>query len=82
MIIDLVPKGVITFRRFALPTVWIPNWIESQTPLCKIHMAKNTTIEDMHGLLQVDFANMFIVSKLIYYRILRLENFQGWWCYE
>ncbi len=59
-----MPKGVITFRRFALPNNWIPNWIESQTSLCKIHMKMNTTIEDMHGLLQVDFANMFIVSKI------------------
>ncbi len=42
----------------------IPNWIESQTSLCKIHMQMNATIEDMHGLLQVDFANMFIVSIL------------------
>jgi hypothetical protein len=27
-------------------------------------MQMNATIEDMHGLLQVDFANMFIVSIL------------------
>jgi hypothetical protein len=59
----LVPKGVITFRRFALPNNLIPNWIESQTSLCKIHMKMNATIEDMHGFLQIDFANMFIVSK-------------------
>jgi hypothetical protein len=58
-----VPKGVITFRRFALPAGWIPEWIESQAPLCKCHMKMNTTIEEMHGLLQVDFANAFIVSQ-------------------
>ncbi|CAF3718551.1 unnamed protein product [Rotaria sp. Silwood1] len=55
-----MPKGVLTFRRFALPDAWIPKWIESQKPLCKIHLRKDTTIEDMHGLLQVDFANEFI----------------------
>ncbi|CAF2801247.1 unnamed protein product [Rotaria sp. Silwood2] len=53
-------KGVLTFRRFALPAVWKPNWIESHAPLCKIHLRKDTTIEDMYGLLQVDFANEFI----------------------
>ncbi|CAF5110588.1 unnamed protein product [Rotaria sp. Silwood1] len=59
-----MPKGVLTFRRFALPDAWIPKWIESQKPLCKIHLRKDTTIEDMHGLLQVDFANEFIVRSL------------------
>jgi poly(ADP-ribose) glycohydrolase len=58
-----VPKGVITFRRIALAQQMIPNWIQSTKPLCKIHLVKNSTIEDMHGLLQVDFANMYIVSK-------------------
>jgi hypothetical protein len=57
-----VPKGVITFRRFALPDDWRPKWIESQAPLCKLHIETNSTIEEMHGLLQVDFANEFIVS--------------------
>lgn len=60
---NLVPKGVITFQRFALPNHMIPNWMVSQATPCKIHMVQNATIEDMHGLLQVDFANMFIVSK-------------------
>ncbi|CAF1052395.1 unnamed protein product [Rotaria sordida] len=59
-IIEDMPKGVLTFRRFALPDIWKPKWIESQAPLCKIHLRKNTTIEDMRGLLQVDFANEFI----------------------
>ncbi|CAF3951937.1 unnamed protein product [Rotaria sordida] len=47
-----MPKGVLTFRRFALPNEWIPKWTGSQTPLCKIHMRKDQTIEDMHGFLQ------------------------------
>jgi len=29
-------------------------------PLCKIHITKNKTIEDINGLLQVDFANKYI----------------------
>ena len=62
----LVPKGVITYRRFGLTANLVPNWSTSQKSLCKIHLVKNSTIEDMHGLLQVDFANMFVVSKMIY----------------
>ena len=57
-----MPKGVITFQRFALPDDWRPNWLKSQAPLCKCHLKMNTTIEEMYGLLQVDFANEFIVS--------------------
>ncbi len=71
-----MPKGVITFRRFALPAARRPNWIQSQAPLCKCHMRMNTTIEEMHGLLQVDFANEFIVSqeKEILFINLSIEN--------
>ena len=57
-----MPKGVLTLRRFALHDQWRPNWTESQTPMCSIHLNANTTIEDMTGLLQIDFANEFIVS--------------------
>ena len=56
-------KGVITFRRFALPGDWIPNWMESKTTLCKLHIPVDKTIEDMHGLLQVEFANAYILSQ-------------------
>lgn len=56
-----MPKGILTFHRFALPDDMRPKWDQSQTPLCKIHMAQQTTIEEMHGFLQVDFANEYIV---------------------
>lgn len=62
-IFSSVPKGVLTFQRFALPDNCQPKWLESQTPLCPLHIAQSSTIEDMHGLLQVDFANAFIVSN-------------------
>ncbi|CAF1192584.1 unnamed protein product [Adineta ricciae] len=58
-----MPKGVLTLRRFTLPDQWRPNWTESQTPMCSLHVNKNTTIEDMAGLLQIDFANEFILCK-------------------
>ena len=49
----LVPNGVITFRRYQLPESCIPKWSESNEPLCKIHITKNKTIEDIDGFLQV-----------------------------
>ncbi|CAF1629844.1 unnamed protein product [Rotaria magnacalcarata] len=55
-----MPKGVFSFRRFSLPDEWIPKWKESQAPLCKIHIRTDRSIEEMHGLLQVDFANEYI----------------------
>lgn len=48
-----MPNGVISFRRYQLPESCLPKWTESKEPLCKIHITKNKTIEDMDGLLQV-----------------------------
>jgi len=50
----LAPNGVISFRRYQLPDSCLPKWTESKEPLCKIHITKNKTIEDMDGLLQVN----------------------------
>ena len=78
-----MPKGVLTFRRFALPDDWKPNWIESQVSLCKLHIEMTTTIEEMHGLLQVDFANEFIVSRkeALLFNLTTKKLYTGWWCY-
>ncbi|CAF0733922.1 unnamed protein product [Adineta steineri] len=59
-ITEKMPNGVISFRRYQLPESCVPKWTESTEPLCKIHVTKNKTIEDMDGLLQVDFANKYI----------------------
>lgn len=40
-----------------------PDWFASDTALCDVHIDFRGIIEDMQGLLQVDFANMYIVSK-------------------
>lgn len=50
---NVVPTGVLTYRRYQLPESCLPKWNESNEPLCKIHVSKNKTIEDMDGLLQV-----------------------------
>ncbi|CAF1063214.1 unnamed protein product [Rotaria sordida] len=59
-ITEKMPNGVISFRRYQLPDSCIPKWSESNEPLCKIHITKNKAIEDIVGLLQVDFANKYI----------------------
>ncbi|UJR36597.1 hypothetical protein I4U23_029317 [Adineta vaga] len=59
-ITEKIPIGVLSFRRYQLPESCVPKWTESKEPLCKIHITKNKTIEDMDGLLQVDFANKYI----------------------
>ena len=40
-----------------------PDWFASDTELCDVHFDSRGIIEDMQGLLQVDFANMYIVSE-------------------
>jgi hypothetical protein len=55
-----VPNGVLSFRRYQLPNSCLPKWTESNEPLCKIHITKNKTIEDIDGLLQV---NIFIFLR-------------------
>ncbi|CAF2003229.1 unnamed protein product [Rotaria magnacalcarata] len=59
-ITEKMPNGVITFRRYQLPESCVPKWTESKEPLCEIHITKNKSIEDVTGLLQVDFANKYI----------------------
>ena len=61
-VLFLVPNGVITFRRYQLPSSCVPKWSESQEPLCKIHITKNKTIEDIDGLLQV---NILIIHMIL-----------------
>ena len=46
-LLNLVPAGVISFRRYQLPEGCLPKWAESKEPLCKFHITKNKTIEDI-----------------------------------
>jgi hypothetical protein len=57
-----VPNGVITFRRYALSTHSWPKWSDSKNELCPMHLTTNKKIEDISCVLQVDFANKYIVS--------------------
>ncbi|CAF4500437.1 unnamed protein product, partial [Didymodactylos carnosus] len=55
-----VPDGLITFRRFCLPSSSIPAWSRSTARIAHITVTDNQKIEDMKNYLQVDFANKFI----------------------
>ncbi|XP_070783316.1 poly(ADP-ribose) glycohydrolase-like [Enoplosus armatus] len=53
------PTGLVTFTRKRLDKPL--NWKSSQTPLTKLHITCEGTIEDDgYGMLQVDFANQFV----------------------
>ncbi|KAK2824333.1 hypothetical protein Q5P01_021508 [Channa striata] len=53
------PKGLVTFTRQTLNNP--PNWESSQTQLTSLHITCEGKIEeDGYGMLQVDFANMFV----------------------
>lgn len=53
------PTGLVTFTRKTLDKP--PHWKSSQTPLTKLHITCEGTIEDDGcGMLQVDFANQFV----------------------
>uniref|UniRef100_A0A3Q0QTR6 poly(ADP-ribose) glycohydrolase n=1 Tax=Amphilophus citrinellus TaxID=61819 RepID=A0A3Q0QTR6_AMPCI len=59
-----MPTGLVTFTRKRLDKP--PNWKSSQTPLTKLHITCEGTIEDDgYGMLQVDFANRFVGGGVI-----------------
>ena len=53
LMINLVPNGVITFRRFVLPKEEYPDWSHSNAPLSKVHLTTEKRIEDINCALQV-----------------------------
>ena len=58
----LVPNGAITIRRRLLPKSAWPEWWKSNNGLVPMHLTISTKIEDIDNVLQVDFANKYIVS--------------------
>ena len=58
-----MPNGVISFRRYILPKTAYPNWSTSNTKLSQMHLTIDKKIEDIEGVLHVDFANEYIVSR-------------------
>ncbi|CAF2523897.1 unnamed protein product [Rotaria sp. Silwood2] len=57
---DKMPNGVITIQRFALTRNHFPLWPDLKTRLCDLHLTTGKKIEDINGVLQVDFANKYI----------------------
>jgi hypothetical protein len=56
---NLVPNGVITIRRFALPTDLYPSWPDLTTGLCDLHLTTGKKIEDIDSVLQVNRTSCF-----------------------
>ncbi|XP_059051437.1 uncharacterized protein LOC131846206 [Achroia grisella] len=58
---EKVPVGVMTFSRRAVPRDQLPDWAASTRTLAvPLHIDSATTIEDSHGLIQLDFANKYL----------------------
>ncbi|XP_045485572.1 poly(ADP-ribose) glycohydrolase isoform X1 [Pieris rapae] len=57
-----VPTGVITFSRRSVPPNHCPDWENSSVSLATlpVHIDSEVIIEDLPGLIQVDFANKFL----------------------
>ncbi|XP_060551967.1 poly(ADP-ribose) glycohydrolase-like isoform X2 [Ruditapes philippinarum] len=56
-----MPCGTVTFTRQCIPQDKMPNWENDDTPLRGLHVSSEGTIEDDGlGLLQADFANMYL----------------------
>ena len=51
---NLVPNGVISFRRYMLPDNSRPNWSHSKSTLSHIHLTSREKIENINHVLQVN----------------------------
>jgi len=49
----LVPTGVITIQRVALPPLLIPEWSHSKKGFCDLHLTTGKRIEEIYNVLQV-----------------------------
>ncbi|XP_069356377.1 poly(ADP-ribose) glycohydrolase isoform X1 [Maniola hyperantus] len=70
-----VPVGVVTFSRRSVPPKALPDWQSSAKPLAElpVHVDPQSTIEDAHGLIQVDFANKFLGGGVLGYGSVQEE---------
>ncbi|CAF2384525.1 unnamed protein product [Rotaria sp. Silwood2] len=62
---EKMPNGVITIQRIAFPEHVSPQWSDLNTDLCDLHLTTDKKIEDINGVLQIDFANKYIVSGVL-----------------
>eukprot|EP00667_Euglena_gracilis_P011258 EG_transcript_11481 len=55
------PKGTVTITRRALhPVLTLNEWLAAPVPLSKVTVHLDGGIEDAHGMLEADFANMYL----------------------
>lgn len=60
----LVPNGVISFRRNALPHTQYPNWSNSKAELSQMHLTTDNKIEDVKNVLQVNTMILFDMQTI------------------
>jgi hypothetical protein len=52
-LLNAVPNGMITFRRYAVPSQYLPKWSQSSTNIMPMHLTTSKKIEDIECVLQV-----------------------------
>ena len=73
-----MPIGTLTFRRYGLgQRASLPKWADSSKGLIPMHITASKKIEEIDCVLQVDFANRYIVSRLNGFVVTMLLSRQG-----
>ncbi|KAL4705353.1 hypothetical protein ACJJTC_006839 [Scirpophaga incertulas] len=70
-----VPTGAVTFSRRCVATSSMPRWPLVQDTIAglPVHVDSETTIEEAHGLIQVDFANKFLGGGVLNFGCVQEE---------
>ncbi|OWR43927.1 poly [Danaus plexippus plexippus] len=70
-----VPVGVVTVSRRSVPVKELPDWKSSERIISElpVHCDSENTIEEAHGLIQVDFANKYLGGGVLSYGSVQEE---------
>ncbi|CAG9578129.1 unnamed protein product [Danaus chrysippus] len=70
-----VPVGVVTVSRRFVPVKELPDWKSSERVISElpVHCDSENTIEEAHGLIQVDFANKYLGGGVLSYGSVQEE---------
>ncbi|KHJ76834.1 poly glycohydrolase, partial [Oesophagostomum dentatum] len=73
MVLKKMPTGCVSFRREVVPEEIIPKWEDDETSIPLVAVARDGSIEDSFGCLQVDFANAYIGGGVLNYGAVQEE---------
>ncbi|KAM3958478.1 poly(ADP-ribose) glycohydrolase [Aphomia sociella] len=70
---EKVPSGTLTFSRRAASVRSAASWAAATHALPPLHCDSDATIEEAHGLIQLDFANKFVGGGVLGYGCVQEE---------